>query len=86
MQILNREKSEDLMGYLKIGEDNSLEAVASALSYFKLRKVKRMLLENQQDLEKTHSPEEYRLLQETHIHLKKMEMDLSRNLGTVIIR
>ena len=86
IQLLKKERSEDLMGFLKIGEDNTLEAVSSALSYFKLRKVKRMLLENQQDLEKPHSPEEFRVLQETHLHLKKMEMDLSKNLGSVIIR
>ncbi len=86
IHLLNKERSEDLMGFLKIGEDNTLEAVTSALSYFKLRKVKRMLFENQQDLEKTHSPEEYRILQETHIHLKKMEMELSKNFGSVIIR
>jgi len=86
IQLLTKERSEDLMGYLKIGEDHTLEAVTSALNYFKLRKVRRMLLENQQDLEKPHSPEQYRELLETHLYLKKMEMDLSRNLGTVIIR
>lgn len=86
IDVLTKERSEDLMGYLKIGEDNTLESVASAMSYFKLRKVKRMLLLNQEDLEKPHSPEEYQLLLQTHIHLKKMEMDLSKKLGSVIIR
>lgn len=77
---------EELMGYLKMDEDRTNEEVESAISYLKLRKIKRMLLENQLDLEKEHKPEEFAVLHQTHEHLKKMEMELTKKLGTVIIR
>ncbi len=49
----------------------------------KLRKIKRMLLENQVDLEKKHTPEEYRTcLHQTHEHLKQMEMEITRKIGS----
>lgn len=74
------------MGYLKMDEDRTNEEVESAINYLKLRKIKRMLLENQLDLEKEHKPEEFAVLHQTHEHLKKMEMELTKKLGTVIIR
>ena len=77
---------EELMGYLKMDEDRTNEEVDSAINYLKLRKVKRMLLQNQLDIEKEHSPEEFAILHQTHEHLKKMEMELTKKLGTVIIR
>lgn len=77
---------EQLMGYLKMDEDKTNDAVESAINYLKLRKIKRMLLENQVDLEKQHSPEEYTMLHQTHEHLKQMEMELTKKMGTVIIR
>lgn len=77
---------EELMSYLKMDEDRTHEEVASAINYLKLRKIKRMLLENQMDMEKEHTPEEFAVLHQTHEHLKKMEMELTRKLGTVIIR
>src|SRR6185503_8208478 len=52
----------ELMTFLKMDEDRTHIEVESALSYLKLRKIKRMLLENQVDLEKKHTPEEYRNL------------------------
>jgi DNA primase len=60
--------------------------VDSAINYLKLRKVKRMLLENQLDLEKPHTPEKYTMLHQTHDHLKQMEIELTRKMGTVIIK
>lgn len=77
---------EQLYRFLKIGEDKTNEKVLSAVNYLKLRKIKRMLLENQVDMEKEHTPEELNMLRETHRHLKKMEMDLTLSLGTVVIR
>jgi DNA primase len=43
-----------------------------------------MILENQQDMEKPHSPEEFRILHQTHIHLKQMEISLTQTMGTVV--
>lgn len=76
----------ELMTFLKMDEDRTHIEVESALSYLKLRKIKRMLLENQSDLEKKHTPEEYRTLTQTHEHLKQMEREISDKLGTVIIK
>jgi hypothetical protein len=45
-----------------------------------------MLLENQQDMEKQHSAEEFSVLLQTHDHLKQMEMALGKQAGSVIIR
>jgi len=60
--------------------------VESVLTYLKLRKIKRMMDENQQDLEKPHSSDEQLTLLKTHQHLKQMEMQLTKGLGTVIFR
>ena len=76
----------ELMRFLKMDEDRTHIEVESALSYLKLRKIKRMLLENQIDLEKKHTPEELNNLTQTHEHLKQMEREISNKLGTVIIK
>jgi DNA primase len=86
IQSVAVENKEQLMGFLKTGEDRTNEEVGSAIGYLKLRKVKRMLLENQLDLEKPHTDDEYRMLHQTHDHLKQMEMELVRKMGTAIIK
>jgi DNA primase len=86
IQTVARNNEEKLMKFLKMDEDRTNEAVDSAINYLKLRKVKRMLLENQLDLEKPHTAEEYSMLHQTHEHLKKMEMELTKKMGTVVIR
>lgn len=75
-----------LQHFLKAEEDRSGEVVQSAIHYLKLRKIKRMLLENQQDMEKQHSADEFSVLLQTHEHLKQMEIALGKQSGTVIIR
>jgi DNA primase len=72
--------------FLKAEEDRSPEVVLSAIHYLKLKKIKRMLLENQQDMEKQHNTEEFSVLLQTHEHLKQMEMALGKLVGSVIIR
>ncbi len=86
MRTIAKDNEKELMGYLKMDEDKTNEEVESVINYLKLRKVKRMLLENQVDLEKQHSAEEYAVLHQTHDHLKQMEMGLAKKMGTVIIR
>ena len=76
----------ELMKFLKMDEDKTFHEVESAVNYFKLRKIKRMMLENQVDLEKPHPPEEYKHLNQTHEHLKQMEREISEKLGSVIIK
>ena len=40
---------EELMSFLKMQEDKTMDEVESAISYLKLRKIKRMLMQNQAD-------------------------------------
>ncbi|HTD93015.1 MAG TPA: DNA primase [Chitinophagaceae bacterium] len=86
IRTLAKDNDEELMKFLKMDEDKTNEEVDSVVNYLKLRKIKRMLLENQQDMEKDHSTEEFNVLLQTHDHLKKMEMELVKVQGTVVIR
>ena len=62
------------------------DEINSVLTYLKLRKIKGMIEENQKDLERPHTDEELMTLIKTHQHLKQMETELVKNLGTVIVR
>jgi len=62
------------------------EEVSSCMTYLKLKKVKRLILENQRDLETKLSDDDLIILLHTHQHLKKVEMDLMKKIGTVIFR
>jgi DNA primase len=62
------------------------EEVLSTLNYLKMRKIKRMIEQNQLDLQQPHTPEEQLMLIQTHQHLKQMERSLLQQAGTVIIR
>ena len=62
------------------------EEVVSCMTYLKLKKVKRLILENQLDLEKEQTADDMMLLLQTHRHLKQLEMDLMKGVGTVIFK
>jgi DNA primase len=62
------------------------EEVLSTLNYLKLRKIKRLIEMNQKDLEKSRSKEEQLVYMQTHQHLKNMERELLKNIGTVIVK
>ena len=62
------------------------EEVISCMNYLKLRKIKRLISENQRDMEKSTDMEEQLNLVETHQHLKQLEMQLVSKLGTVIVK
>ncbi|HEV2483143.1 MAG TPA: DNA primase [Puia sp.] len=62
------------------------EDVLSTMGYLKLRKIKRLMEENQQDFGKAQTAEEMKVIQQTHMHLKEMERALVKDLGTVIIK
>jgi DNA primase len=83
---LSPEKKEELLDFLQSEEDKSPEAIRSAIHYLKLRKIKRMLLENQKDLENERSENEINVMLQTHEHLKKVERSLAATVGSVIIR
>ena len=85
LDTLRPENEEELMRFLKMQKDTTNEEVESAVNYLKLRKVKRLLLQNQADLEKAEASEQQTLFL-THQHLKQMEIELSRKLGSVVIK
>jgi len=73
-------------GHIPTRDDLFKEEVFSTLNYLKLRKIKRLMDENQHDLEKATQAEEQMMLVQTHQHLKEMEIELTKQLGTVIFR
>ena len=77
---------EHFEGHIPTREDLFREEVFSTLNYLKLKKIKRMIDENQRDLEKSSSAEEQLIYLQTHQHLKQMEIQLTRQLGTVIFK
>jgi len=62
------------------------EEVRSSMTYLKLKKVKRLIIENQFDLEKEQSADDLIILLQTHKHLKELEMQLMKDIGTVIFK
>lgn len=62
------------------------QETSSVITYLKLRKIKRMIDENQHDMEKPHSSDEQITIIKTHQHLKQLEMELTKEMGTVIFR
>ncbi len=77
---------EHFEGHIPTRDDLFKEEVYSTLNYLKLKKIKRMIDENQRDLEKSVNPEEQLIFLQTHQHLKQMEIELTRQLGTVIFK
>lgn len=73
-------------GHIPTREELFREETTSSLNYLKLRKIKRLIHENQQDLEKAADPEEQQIFMQTHLHLKQMEMEIIRKVGTVIYK
>ena len=69
-----REEVKDIFNEVEIG-----------LMYFKLRKVKKMISQNQMDLETAPEKEQIQLLQ-IHKHLKEVERELTQGIGTVILK
>ncbi len=77
---------EHFEGHIATRDDLFAEEVFSTLNYLKLRKIKRLMDINQRDLEKATATEEQMMLVQTHQHLKQIEIELTRQLGTVIFR
>jgi DNA primase len=73
-------------GHIPTREELFKEEVFSSLNYLKLRKIKKMIIENQQELLHPLPAEEQMILLQTHQHLKQMEIELTRQLGMVIYK
>jgi DNA primase len=80
-------KWEELIQGKKADEiDQNVKDTTRSVHYFKLRKLKQMLEQNQQDLEREKDPEIQTQLIELHMDLKKFEREITQVLGTVIIK
>ena len=77
---------EHFEGHIPTRDELYIEEVFSTLNYLKLRKIKRLIDENQRDLEKSIAADDQMVLVQTHHHLKQMEIELTRQMGTVIFR
>lgn len=68
-----------------LGVDNSKQDIESSIIYFKQKKIDKLILQNQEDLENESLPYE-RKLEAIKIHkdLKKISQELSLKIGTVI--
>jgi DNA primase len=73
-------------GKIATPEELYRDDVRSTMRYLKLRKIQRLMEENQQDLSKPHTEEELMVLVQTHRHLKELERALLQDTGTVIVR
>ena len=85
LNVIHSDNKNELGNYLKTHKDNTHEEVESAIAYLKLRKVKKLLLQNQADMEHA-DPSALSTFILTHQHLKGMEIELTKKLGTVVIR
>jgi DNA primase len=56
-----------------------------SLLYYKLRKIKKMIRQNQDDMEKANGEDQIQLLH-IHKHLKDAERELTKVIGTVIFK
>ena len=72
--IKKKEEEKDIMVEINI-----------SLLYFKLRKIRKMISQNQQDLEAAPESAQIQLLQ-IHKHLKDLEKELTSTIGTVIYK
>ena len=75
----------------KLGLKKAMEEVTFqhqievSLLYYKLRKIKKMIRHNQEDMEKVNGEEQIQLLH-IHKHLKDAERELTKIIGTVIFK
>lgn len=73
-------------GHIPTRSELFREEIVSCLNYLKLRKIKRMMIENQIELQHSTDPQEQMLILQTHQHLKQMEIAITQRLGTVIYK
>jgi DNA primase len=73
-------------GKIPTPEDIYKEDVISTMRYLRLHKIKRLMEENQRDMQKPHTADEYQTIQQTHKHLKEMEQHLASQPGAAIIK
>lgn len=68
-----------------VNRDTSVQDVLMSVNFYKFRKIKKMIEENQRDIEHA-SYEDFKRLVEVHKHLKEIEREIAKQLGTVILK
>ncbi|HRD56863.1 MAG TPA: DNA primase [Ferruginibacter sp.] len=90
MQSENEELSskwkEKYESHIPTREDLYKEEVFSSLHYLKLRKIKKLIIENQLEMQQNPSVEQQIIMMQTHLELKELEMRITKELGTVIVK
>ncbi len=76
----------ELQSFKLSAEDRTKYIVISVIRYLKLKKIKRMLLQNQQDMELDKKYEKFSELHFIHKSLKDMEREITDQLGMVILQ
>ena len=82
---LSQKWDEVLEGMHITNRDTSQQDVLMSINYFKLKKIKKMFEENQRDMEHADFDEQMRLI-EIHKNLKEIEKEITKQLGTVIMK
>jgi DNA primase len=73
-------------GHIPTREELYKEEVVSTMNYLQLRKIKRLILENQYELQKAEDSDQQLICMQTHQHLKKLEAEITKKIGTVIYK
>ena len=68
------------------GDNAYLKDTISTTNYLMLRKVKKLIIENQQEMEKAEDYDSQLKCMEMHQHLKQLEVALTQEIGTVIFK
>jgi DNA primase len=68
------------------GDNAYLRDTISTTNYLILRKIRKMIAENQEEMGRTNVFEEQLKCMEMHKHLKQIEAELTQGIGTVIFR
>jgi DNA primase len=73
-------------GKIATPEELYREDVTSTMQWLKARKIQRLIEDNQRDMMKPHTHEEWLVLSQTHLHLKELLKALTKDTGTVIVK
>jgi len=82
---LSQKWDERLEGMNIVNRDTSHYDVDMSIGIFKLRKIRKLIEENQRDIENA-KYEDFMTLHQIHKHLKSMESEITKKFGTVIIK
>ena len=81
-EIMDSSDPEKMVYYHQIDENYKNE-VEDVLIYLKLKKIKRLIVKNEEELKLANGDDTMLLIHQTHIHLKEIQMALGRKKGIV---